>query len=430
MKPAQLWEQGDAPVRRVTLVRLSSEVARSLAAVGRVAVEGEVVRPKRHPGGTYFTLRDRAAQMSVRCPASRTSRCRAVPGERVQVTGTLAWAPDRGHAQLVAEEVVPLGEGAIAAAINERRERLASEGLLDRPRRRVPRLPTVIGVVCGSEAAIREDIDSVVAARFPGYPVAYEVTNVSGAGAADAVIEALRGLDERSEVEVVILARGGGDASQLLPFSDEGLCRAICGSATPVATAIGHHGDHPLCDEVADLRFATPSLAAAALVPERAALDHELERLAQQRRAAMDQLTAAANLRLAGVDRDGALEAGCEVAADRLDQCSARLALVHPAPSVSSAAARLDRLDWRAPLWRRLGQERQRVGGNRRHLEALSPARVLQRGYAVVRTADGSVLRDARHASPGDTVGVQLAAGSLSARVEEVKRVEDDRPAP
>jgi len=420
MERLRLFEEPEAGVRRLSLVRLSSEIARSMAGVGRVAVEGEVVVPRQHPGGTYFTLRDRAVQVSVRCPAARAARCRAVAGERVVVTGTVAWMAERGQLQLVAEEVSPVGEGAIAAAISERRERLATEGLLARPRRPVPRLPAVIGVVCGSEAAVRGDIESVVAARFPGYPMAFVPTNVSGAGAADAMIAALAVLDARPEVEVIVLARGGGDAAQLLPFSDEGLCRAICACATPVVSAVGHEGDRPLCDEVADLRFGTPSLAAAAVVPARAELEAQLELLRTQARAALERRAGDADGRLAAVDRDRALEVGLDHAASRLGHVAARLHLVHPVRAVATAGARLSRVDWRTGLTGRAGHEGERLAAGRRHLEALSPARVLERGYAVVRAVDGSVVRQADSVRAGASLRVQLARGGLVVAVEEV----------
>ena len=420
MRSARLWDENEVAVRRLSLVRLSAEIARSLTSVGRVAVEGEVVRPKHHPGGVYFSLRDRAVQISVRCPASRADRCRAVAGERVLVTASLSWSPDRGHLQLVAEEVLPVGAGAIAAAISERRARLAADGLLDRPRRGLPRLPTVIGVVCGSEAAVRDDIESVVAARFAGYPVAYAVTNVAGPGAAEAVTEALQDLDARPEVEVIVLARGGGDAAQLLPFSDEALCRAICGASTAVVSAIAHHGDTPLCDEVADLRFPTPSLAAAAVVPSRQELQAELDSLGEQARRVTERRLEAALARLAAAVPEAALRAGSDAAARRLREASARLELVRPARLVAAAGARLDRIDWRAPLRRRVNGEREHMAALDRHLEALSPVRVLERGYAVVRTADGAVLRDAGRVQPDEAIDVQLAAGRLGARVEQV----------
>lgn len=419
MESARLFADEPGGVRRLSLVRLSSEIARSVSAVGRVAVEGEVVQPRRHPGGEYFTLRDRAAQVSVRCPAARAARCRVVAGERVLVTASLAWIPERGHLQLVAEEVAPVGEGAIAAAIAERRSRLAAEGLVGRPRRALPRLPAVIGVVCGTEAAVRADIESVVAARFPGYPLAFLATNVSGPGAADAVIASLAALDARPDVEVIVLARGGGDAAQLLPFSDEALCRAICGCATPVVSAVGHDGDRPLCDDVADRRFGTPSLAAAAVVPSKAELEAELAALGDRRRAALEQRCAAAAARLAAVDGRRALQAGMDVAGARLAQASARLRLVHPSRSVAAAAARLGRVEWRLPAERRARHERERLRSCRRHLEALSPARVLERGYAVVRAGDGTVVRRAADAPAGAVVDVELAAGRLTARVEE-----------
>ncbi|MGH9155436.1 MAG: exodeoxyribonuclease VII large subunit, partial [Acidimicrobiales bacterium] len=329
-----LFDAAEGGVRRVSLVRLSGIVARAFADVGPVAVEGEVVMPRHHPGGTYFTLRDRTVQISVRCPASRLLRCRTVAGERVLVTGVLAWQADRGQAQLVADEVAPVGAGAIAAAIAERRAALAADGLLDRPRRPLPRLPAVIGVVCGTEAAVRADIESVVAVRFPGYPVDFLPTNVSGLGAADAMAAALAALDARTEVEVIILARGGGDAAQLLPFSDEVLCRAMCALSTPVVSAIGHDGDRPLCDEVADHRYGTPSLAAAGVVPSRAELDGELADLAARAQRSALSRCAAATGRLAGVDRDASLRAGMAVARSRLGTAAARHRLVHPAGAV------------------------------------------------------------------------------------------------
>src|SRR6516162_1366971 len=174
--------------RQVTLVRLSGEIARSLGGVGRVAVEGEVHRPTTSRGGwVFFTLRDRAAQIEVKVPAGNVPRSRTVHGDRVCVVGVLQWANDRGQVQLVAEEVTPVGEGAIAALIAETRRHLAADGLLDRPRRRLPLLPARIGVVCGADAAVRRDIESVAGARFPGYPLVFQETTVSGPAASTAI---------------------------------------------------------------------------------------------------------------------------------------------------------------------------------------------------------------------------------------------------
>ena len=393
-----LFEQATGP-RRISLVRLSAEIARATASVGRIAVEGEVVRPSQHPGGVYFTLRDRAAQVSVRCPANRLTRCHVVAGERVLVTGVPAWLADRGQLQLVAEEVAPVGEGAIAALVEQVRARLAADGLIGRAPRPIPRLPRTIAVICGAEAAVRADIESVVAVRFPGYPVLYVETNVSGPGAAEAVTRTVETLDERPDVDVIVLARGGGDAAQLLPFSDELLCRAVAGSRTPVVSAIGHEGDRPLCDEVADLRCGTPSLAAAAVVPSKADLEAELDALLARTAEAAGRRLGTAGERLARTTPARALVAGLGTARNRCERAGGRLALVHPA--------------------RRLRWSGERLAAAHRQVEALAPARVLERGYAVVRDAGGRVVRDPAAVTTGDRVDIEVAAGRLAARVEE-----------
>ncbi len=426
--------------RTVTLVRLAAEIARSIASVGRISVEGEVHRPsKTGSGRVYFTLRDRAAQVTVMCPRAKVARCRTVAGERVCVSGVLTWINERGELLLVAEEVTPVGDGAVAAMVAEARRRLAADGLLDRPRRPLPRLPELIGVVCGADAAVRKDIESVVSVRFPGYPVDFAETLLSGPGAALSILAALDDLVSRPGVGVVILARGGGDATQLLPFSDEDLCRAIAACEVPVVSAIGHEGDRPLCDEVADLRFGTPSLAAGAVVPDRTALLRELVDLRSRGIAAVERLDELAARRLAAIDTGGAARAGVALASGRLGRAADQLPLLHPRRQVAEAGRRLVAIDWQSPSARRLqGAEQmlgavewrtplgvrvssaaERVAADRRHLTALSPSRVLERGYAVIRQGDGSVVRRADQVATGQAIDVQLSLGRLTARVEE-----------
>ncbi len=412
--------RGGAPApRRISLVRLSSEIARSVAAVGRVTVEGEVVEPRIRGSRIYFTLRDRATQVSVTCPASRARRCRAVHGERVSVTATVEYAANRGRISLVAEEVVPVGEGAIAAAIADVRQRLSADGLLERARRPIPRLPAAIGVVCGGNAAVRADIESVVDARFPGYPTVFAEVNVSGPGAAESIIDALRRLDARPDVEVVIVARGGGDAAELLPFSDEGLCRTVAASTTPVVSAVGHHGDNPLCDEVADLRCGTPSLAASAIVPDRARLEGEVDRLRQDVRSGAEVALANGGARLRSADPTDALASGLALSASRLDRASVQLARVDVPGRVAMLGERLARLDWTSPLARRTSAAEEALRAGRRTLDALDPQQVLSRGYAVVRDASGSVVRDPAQVGAGDALELTVARGRIDAVVAE-----------
>lgn len=428
-------------VRRVSLVRLAGEIARAFSVIGRIAVPGEVVKLQRRPNGrAYFTLKDRAASLTVSVPAKVAAKSRLRDGERVQVTGRLDWWSDGGRAQLLADEVVPVGEGAVAAWIEEVRARLTADGLVGRPRRPLPLLPGLVAVVCGADAAVRHDITSVVAERFAGYPVRFLETKVSGPGAAASIVEALGRLDADPAVEVIILARGGGDATQLLAWSDEDLCRAVAGCATPVVSAIGHHEDRPLCDEVADLRCGTPSIAAAAVIPHRADLTGRLDRALQAAGQAQRTVSDRSRVRLQRVDVSRALTDAHLRARHQLDRAGHRLAATHPRHLVAGARHQLGWIDWQAPLARRLERAGDRLtrldwwtplvrrvntatGELRRldgRIEALSPAAVLARGYAVVRTTRGEVIRDPSGTQPGDTLDVQVAGGRLTVTVQHV----------
>jgi exodeoxyribonuclease VII large subunit len=416
-----MFSTGPVPPRTVSLVRLAGEIARSLAPLGRVSVEGEVYRPTRTGGGRiYFTLKDRAAQLTVTCPQSRAARCRAVAGERVCVVGALTWVSERGDLLLVAEAVTPVGAGAVAAMVAEARRRLDADGLLGRPRRAIPRLPRVIGVICGSDAAVRKDIESVVATRFPGYPLRIVETFLSGPGASLSITEALARLVDEPDVDVIVLARGGGDASQLMPFSDEGLCRAICASPVPVVAAIGHEGDRPLCDEVADLRCATPLAAAAAVVPDRAALWAELDARRAAASGGFSRRVETAERRLAAVDTVRAVRQAAGLAGARVERIGGRLDLLHPRGRLAESRGRLGGLEWRRRVHERVARAEGRLAADGRHLQALAPQRVLERGYAVVRDESGTVVRRATQVGAGDVIEVQVAAGRLAARVEQV----------
>jgi exodeoxyribonuclease VII large subunit len=241
-------------------------------------------------------------------------------------------------------------------------------------------------------------------------------------------------------VEVVILARGGGDATQLLPWSDEELCRAICACPVAVVSAIGHDADRPLCDEAADLRCGTPSLAAAAVVPDREVLVAELASRQALAEAAFRRHVERGSSRLAAVDTGRAAQAAVALAGGRVTRAGDRLVLLHPrrqlaearrrlnavdwstpaAHRLTRAGGRLDAANWRGPLTARLATAAERVAADRRHLGALSPVRVLERGYAVVRRTDGTVVRSAGQLAAGDSVDVQLAKGRVGAVVEEV----------
>jgi exodeoxyribonuclease VII large subunit len=415
-------EPADSAVRRVTLVRLAGEIARCLVTIGRVSVEGEVHRPTTSRGGwIFFTLRDRVAQIEVRVPGPAARRSRVQAGERVSVVGSLQWSNERGQLQLVAEEIVPVGAGAIAALIAETRARLAAEGILGRAARRLPVLPAAVGVVCGTEAAVRKDIESVAAARCPGYPMVFAETTVTGPGAPVSIVAAIESLARTPGVEVLILARGGGDAPSLLPWSDEAVCRAVAACPVPVVSAIGHEGDRPLCDEVADLRCGTPSLAATAVLPDLLALGRAVDDALGRAATALQSRVEHAGRRLEAVDVGGSVRSGLDRAGERLARARLQLSAHHPSRRLPLVEARLAAAVWRRPMWESLGRAAGRLDAEARHLRALSPHRTLERGYAIAVAADGSVLRRAADAKPGDEIGVRLAEGALSATVMSVE---------
>jgi len=336
----------------------------------------------------------------------------------VIVVGTLVWGNDRGQLLLEAEEVTPIGEGAVAAMIAETRSRLAAEGLLNRTGRPIPRLPRVIGVLCGADAAVRKDIESVVAARFPGYPLAVEETTVSGPGAALSIIDALRRLSLRPEVDVVVLARGGGDATALLPWSDEELCRAVAACPVPVVSAIGHESDRPLCDEVADQRFGTPSMAAHAVVPDRDALRGDLAGLLAIASRSVRSRGELGRERLKRAEVGGALVAGLERAGSRLRHAGDRLSREHPGHAAEGCRQRLEACDWRRPMLGCLASRQHDLSSLHRHARSLSPQHVVARGFAVVRRADGTVVRGPDQVAAGEIVELTVARGVIAARVE------------
>jgi len=411
---------GDSP-RRVTLVRLAGEIARCVAGVGPIVVEGEVYRPTTTKGGwVYFTLRDRAAQIDVKMPAAVVRRYKPAPGERVEVAATLQWSNERGQLALLAQGVTPVGAGAIAALIEATRAALGADGLLDRPRRPIPMLPSAIGVVCGADAAVRKDIESVVAARCPGYPVVFFETTVSGPTASRGIVEGIRTLSSDPAVEVIVLARGGGDAPSLLPWSTEEVCRAAAACPVPVVSAIGHESDRPLCDEVADLRCPTPSLAATAVVPDVAGLMRRVDEALADVAWAVQQCAGRAEHRLAAVQTRLALTGRLEQAAFRFERATIRLEGGHPRRALRLAEDRLAGTPWRRHVWEELGRAAGRLDSEVRHLRALSPQRTLERGYAVVTAADGTVLRRAADLSPGDAIDVRLAEGSLVASISSL----------
>jgi exodeoxyribonuclease VII large subunit len=374
-------EYGDRKV--YTVAAFNRGVADWLARLPTLWVEGEVTELRRHTGwqSVFFTLKDPSdgACLPVTMARGRFEALRLdlADGERVHVFGRPELYEARGDFRLRALSIERFGLGDHLAALERLNRKLAAEGLFAPERKRpLPRFPRAVGLVTGNDAAAKRDVVATLAARFPPAHVVVAETYVQGPRAAAAIVDALGTLAARPDVDVIVVARGGGSFEDLLPFSDERLVRAIASSPVPVVSAVGHEQDTPLCDLAADVRASTPTAAGRLVVPD---LGELLERLDRNR----GRLARAAE-RTLGRERD-------------------RLALVH------------ERLR-RAPS---LAVERKRaaLAQSAARLRALSPAATLSRGYAIVRT-DTGIVRSPAAVSPGQPLRVEVAEGEFGARVE------------
>jgi exodeoxyribonuclease VII large subunit len=393
------------PVRVV-----SQKIGAWIAKLGWVWVDGQIAQISRRPGAqvVFLTLRDPAADLSLTVTTNRDVLDLGAPnlseGARVVLHAKPEYYPGRGTLSLRADEIRQVGVGELLARIERLKKLLAAEGLFDpRRKRRPPFLPRRIGLVTGRASAAERDVLTNARRRWPA--VDFRVINVAvqGSTAVPQILDALEVLDRDPDVDVIILARGGGGVEDLLPFSDEALCRAVFACRTAVISAIGHETDTPLVDFVADVRASTPTDAAKRVVPD---LAEEQQRIGQVRTRLDRAVTGL-------LDRES----------HRLEALRSRPVLAKPEVMLDGRAGEVDAL--RARAARYLGHRLDRGADELRHtvarLRALSPAATLERGYAIVqRTADGAVVRDPVEVSPGDPLRVRVAAGELAATVAEL----------
>ncbi len=361
-------------------------VAGWLSRLPSVWVEGEVTELRRQARwqNVFLTLKDPAdgACLAVTMPRGQFDALRLdlVNGERIHVFGRPELFEARGDFRLRALSIERFGLGDHLAALERLKRKLAAEGLFAQERKRpLPRLPRRVGLVTGNDAAAKRDVLTAIASRFPPARLLVAETYVQGPRAASAICEALREISEAPEIDVVVLARGGGSFEDLLPFSDERLVRAIADCPVPVVSAVGHEQDTPLSDLVADARASTPTAAARLVVPD------------------VGELTARLDRSRAGLAR------GARATLDR-ERHKLELARDHLR---------------RAPL---LMLERRRAALDQAagRLRALSPHATLERGYAIVRAA-GEIVRAGSQVSTGSQVDVELGTGGFGARVEETR---------
>ena len=394
------------PVRAVA-VRIQGWIDR----LGSVWVEGQLTQINVRPGvrTVFMVLRDPAVDMSLTITASRelvaAAPVKLTEGTQVVVYGKPNFYTGRGSFSLRVSEIRPVGVGELLARIEKLRRLLDAEGLFDpRLKRPIPFLPGTVGLITGRASAAEHDVVAVATGRWPAVRFTIRNTAVQGPTAVAQIVDALRDLDADPAVEVIVLARGGGSVEDLLPFSDETLCRAVAACRTPVVSAIGHEPDNPLCDLVADLRAATPTDAAKRIVPDTAA---ELALVADLRRRSRQALQN-------WVLREERVLAGLRARPVLADPLAA---LAAHGEQVARAVAAI-----RRDITRFIAAQTDHVGHLAARLSTLGPAATLARGYAVVQTisADGAatVLRSVDDAAAGTRLRVRVSDGALAATSE------------
>lgn len=441
----------DSDREALTVSELNQRARRALEQdVGEVWVEGELSGVSRPSSGhVYFTLKDERAQL--RCALFRTrARFVAAPmrdGDRVKVRGQVSLFEPRGDYQLIVEAVQAAGEGALLAAFERLKARLADEGVFANARP-LPFPPRHLLVLTSPTGAAIRDVLAVLAARWPLSQVTLIPVPVQGREAAPAMISALGLLNRQSALDptrdAILITRGGGSLEDLWAFNDEHLARAIFHARLPVMSAVGHEVDVTLADFAADARAPTPSAAAEQLVPDRRERLHRLEglqaRLARAQRARLDTDAQRLDHLRARLRHPGEvlaarrrhleqLEARLRRAVrSRLDEerrrahhLQRRLALRSPERLTDQAGQRLERATRRLyqAMPRALGRHRERLGGVVRELQAVSPLAVLGRGYAILENDAGRVMRRAADAAPGERLAARLGEGRLTLEVRE-----------
>lgn len=394
-------EQGKSADNPWPVRAVATRVAKYIDRLGMVWVEGQLTELKVRQSTAWMVLRDPAADMSlsVSCPRDLVANA-PVPlteGTQVIMLGKPQFYTRNGSFSLRISEIRAVGVGELLARIERLRRLLDAEGLFDpRLKRPLPFLPSQIGLITGRASAAEHDVTSVATARWPAVRFAIRNAAVQGANAVPQIVEALRALDRDPEVDVIVLARGGGSVEDLLPFSDETLCREIARCTTPVVSAVGHEPDNPLCDLVADLRAATPTDAAKRVVPDA---------VAEQRLVAELRHRSAQALRN-WVHREER----------HIAQLRSRPVLADPLRAIDDRGHEIDRAvaALRRDITRFIAAETDRVEHLSARLATLGPAATLARGYAVVQ-AGSQVLRSVADAPAGTRLRIRVADGAVTA---------------
>jgi len=389
-----------------------------------VWVEGELSDPRTFPSGhTYFTLKDRDSQISAVLFKGNAARVKfeLEHGLEVRARGRVSTYIKRGQYQLIVSELTPRRAGALQLAFEQLKRKLQAEGLFDEARKKkLPPFPRRIGIVTSRSGAAIRDMLSVLGRRFPGLHIRVIAVTVQGESAAPEIAQAIKDFNAHfPDTEILLVGRGGGSLEDLWAFNEEIVARAIAGSDIPIISCVGHETDFTIADFVADMRAPTPSAAAELAVCERATLEEAMDQLRRRLASSVAGLVESLEERLKNLSRSPFLrrpERIFEQKAQRIDDLSARLApaLAHRLKSLS------ERLNVRArlhpALLNRLRLARESLRRNAERLDALSPLKVLSRGYAIAFKGEKAV-RSAAELRKDDELKLRLHAGEVRAKV-------------
>jgi exodeoxyribonuclease VII large subunit len=416
---------------------------------GDTWVEGEISNFRAHDSGhLYFTLKDQNAQIRAVMFRSqaRLLRFRPENGMQVVVRGRVTIYEDRGELQISAEYLEPKGAGALQVAFEQLKAKLEAEGLFDSARKKpIPTLPRRIGIVTSPQAAALRDILNILLRRHHTAGILIFPAQVQGEAASAEVSAGVRYFNKARNVDVIIVARGGGSAEDLAAFNNEALARVLAASGIPVISAVGHETDFTIIDFVADLRAPTPSAAAELVIRSRQEVEDQAEALRQRLARAMRYRLLMGRQALTELAQHGAFARMVEAINRRqqkLDDLKNRMEraerqiLEQHRRRVEAAAAAVRHYDVRRMLsgirreldsrvaalvatartllLQRAGRLNQLAG----QLEALSPLAILDRGYALVFDSSGTLLKDAERVKAGDEISARLAKGSINATVK------------
>ena len=443
--------------RTIFSVSLLNETVRQTLEqeIGDIWVEGEISNLARPASGhLYFSLKDAGAQVRCAMFRGRNRRLAFRPENGLQIVahGRVSLYPARGDYQLIVESAEPAGDGQLRLKFEQLKTKLAAEGLFDDAHKQgLPQWPRAIGIVTSASGAAVRDVINVLKRRCPATNIIVYPCSVQGAGAAAEIVEAIRCANRRSEVDVLLVARGGGSLEDLWSFNEEAVARAIFESALPIVSGIGHETDFSIADMVADVRAPTPSAAAELVSPDIEGLTRLIGQHQRRLENGMRRNLAEYSLQITGLQRRIVSPTRmienwsqrCDEMAARLSSAIrvlmrlrttqhkalvARLTSQAPMNQIINLDRHLDllRRQLQSNIRFRLRRETERLERSISLINTLGPSATLERGYAIVTTENGDVVRDATDVEQGQLTLTRLKHGQLISRVQTVQLPRDD----